>query len=68
MVFRHACKMGLEGILSKRLALPYRSGPSRDWIKVKNPDSPGMRRVRAGTWCRAAAAEFSMSELSIETI
>jgi ATP-dependent DNA ligase len=39
MVFRHACKMGLEGILSKRLALPYRSGPSRDWIKVKNPDS-----------------------------
>jgi hypothetical protein len=39
-VFRHACKMGLEGIVSKRLTAPYRSGPSRDWIKVKNPDSP----------------------------
>jgi len=39
-VFRHACKLGLEGIVSKRLSAPYRSGPSRDWIKVKNPDSP----------------------------
>ena len=46
MVFRHACKMGLEGIVSKRLAAPYRSGPSRDWLKVKNPDSPAMRRAR----------------------
>jgi ATP-dependent DNA ligase len=38
--------MGLEGIVSKRLAAPYRSGPSRDWIKVKNPDSPAMLRAR----------------------
>jgi bifunctional non-homologous end joining protein LigD len=50
MVFRHACKMGLEGIVSKRLTAPYRSGPSRDWIKVKNPDSPAMRRHREGRW------------------
>jgi hypothetical protein len=49
-VFRHACVRGLEGIVSKRLTAPYRSGPSRDWIKVKNPDSPAMRRARAGTW------------------
>jgi bifunctional non-homologous end joining protein LigD len=41
LVFRQACVMGLEGIVSKRLTAPYRSGPSRDWIKVKNPDSPG---------------------------
>jgi hypothetical protein len=26
----------------------YRSGPSRDWIKVKNPDSPAVLRARAG--------------------
>jgi ATP-dependent DNA ligase len=45
-VFRHACKLGLEGIVSKRLTAPYRSGPSRDWIKVKNPDSPAMIRAR----------------------
>jgi bifunctional non-homologous end joining protein LigD len=49
-VFLHAFKLGLEGIVSKRLTAPYRSGPSRDWIKVKNPDSPAMRRARAGTW------------------
>jgi bifunctional non-homologous end joining protein LigD len=49
-VFRHACAMGLEGIVSKRLTAPYRSGPSRDWIKVKNPDSPAMVRHREGTW------------------
>jgi bifunctional non-homologous end joining protein LigD len=36
-IFRQACRMGLEGIVSKRLGAPYRSGPSRDWLKVKNP-------------------------------
>jgi bifunctional non-homologous end joining protein LigD len=49
-VFRHACKLGLEGIVSKRLSTPYRSGPSRDWIKVKNPDSPAIVRFREGRW------------------
>jgi bifunctional non-homologous end joining protein LigD len=50
MVFRHACKLGFEGIVSKRLNAPYRSGPSRDWIKVKNPNSPAMIRAREGRW------------------
>jgi bifunctional non-homologous end joining protein LigD len=36
-VFRHACKMGLEGIVSKRKDSPYRSGRSPDWLKMKNP-------------------------------
>jgi ATP-dependent DNA ligase len=49
-VFRHACKLGFEGIVSKRLTAPYRSGPCRDWIKVKNPDSPAMVRHREGNW------------------
>jgi hypothetical protein len=35
---------GVEGIVSKRLSAPYRSGPLCDWIKVKNPDSPAMVR------------------------
>jgi hypothetical protein len=47
-VFRQACAMGLEGIVSKRLTAPYRSGPSRDWIKVKNPDSPATERGARG--------------------
>jgi len=36
-VFQHACKMGLEGIVSKRLGSRYRSGRSPDWLKFKNP-------------------------------
>jgi bifunctional non-homologous end joining protein LigD len=50
LLFVHACRMGLEGIVSKRLTAPYRSGPSRDWIKVKNPDSPAMIRAREAEW------------------
>lgn len=49
-VFDHACRMRLEGIVSKRLDAPYRSGRSGDWIKTKNPDSPAMQRVREGRW------------------
>jgi bifunctional non-homologous end joining protein LigD len=49
-IFQQACKMGLEGIVSKRLSAPYRSGPSRDWLKVKNPDSPAMIRAREVEW------------------
>jgi hypothetical protein len=32
------------------LSAPYRPGPSRDWIKVKNPDSPAMIRARDAEW------------------
>ena len=49
-IFRHACRMGLEGIVSKRLTAPYRSGPSRDWLKIKNPNSPAMIRAREVEW------------------
>ena len=43
-------KMGLDGLVSKRLSAPYRSGRSRDWLKVKNPDSPAMIRAREVVW------------------
>jgi bifunctional non-homologous end joining protein LigD len=49
LLFVHACRMGLEGIVSKRLSAPYRSGRCRDWLKVKNPDSPAMVRVVKGS-------------------
>ena len=39
IVFRHACKLGLEGIVSKRLGSPYRSGRSHDWLKFKNREA-----------------------------
>ena len=42
LVFAHACKIGLEGIVSKRKDSPYRSGRSPDWIKSKTPRSPAV--------------------------
>jgi bifunctional non-homologous end joining protein LigD len=42
LVFQHACKLGLEGIVSKRRNSPYRSGRSPDWIKSKNPSAPAV--------------------------
>ncbi|MGC2586181.1 MAG: hypothetical protein WA445_07845 [Pseudolabrys sp.] len=46
-MFAAACKLGLEGIVSKKLDPPYRSGPS-NWIKVKNPKAPAPIRVIEG--------------------
>jgi bifunctional non-homologous end joining protein LigD len=34
-VLREACRMGLEGIVSKRSELPYEFGRSRNWLKTK---------------------------------
>jgi bifunctional non-homologous end joining protein LigD len=44
VVFQHACKMGLEGIVSKRLGSRYRSGRSLDWLKFKNPEASAVKR------------------------
>jgi bifunctional non-homologous end joining protein LigD len=49
-VFQHACKMGLEGIVSKRLGSRYRSGRSPDWLKFKNPDAPAVKREAEEEW------------------
>jgi bifunctional non-homologous end joining protein LigD len=46
VIFEHACKLGLEGIVCKRIDLPYRAGPSKSWIKVKNKSHPAMLRVK----------------------
>jgi ATP-dependent DNA ligase len=50
VVFRHACKMGLEGIVSKRLGSSYRSGRSKDWLKMKNPAAPAVKREAEEDW------------------
>jgi bifunctional non-homologous end joining protein LigD len=51
-VFRHACKLGLEGIVSKRLGSPYVSGRSRHWVKSKNPAAPAVKREAEEDWGR----------------
>jgi bifunctional non-homologous end joining protein LigD len=50
IVFRHACKLGFEGIVSKRLGSPYISRRSRHWIKSKNPAAPAVTREVEEDW------------------
>jgi len=47
-LFRAACGLCLEGLVSKRRDRPYRAGRSPDWIKVKNPKHPAMTRLMDG--------------------
>jgi len=49
-MFQAACKLGLEGIVSKRIDAPYRSGPARSWLKTRNPKAPAATRAIDGTF------------------
>ena len=49
-MFDAVCKLGLEGIVSKKLTAPYRSGPSKSWIKVKNPQAAAATRAQDGSF------------------
>jgi bifunctional non-homologous end joining protein LigD len=51
-VFAHACKMGLEGIVSKRKDSAYRSGHSPDWLKIKNPAAAAVTREAEEDWSK----------------
>jgi 3'-5' exonuclease len=51
-VFREACRLGCEGIVSKKLGSIYRSGRSPLWLKVKNPNAPAVRREAEEDWGR----------------
>jgi hypothetical protein len=50
VVFQHACKLGCEGIVSKRIGSLYRSGRSPHWVKVKNPKAPAVKREAEEDW------------------
>ena len=51
-VFEHACRLGAEGIVSKKVDGTYRSGPCPVWIKVRNPASVAVQRERSENWNR----------------
>src|SRR6476620_5718815 len=51
-VFQHACKLGLEGVVSKRKDSRYISGRSLHWIKSKNPNAPAVKREAEIDWGR----------------
>jgi bifunctional non-homologous end joining protein LigD len=50
MIYRHACALGCEGIVSKRMGSPYRAGRSAHWLKVKNPAAPAVKREAEEEW------------------
>jgi ATP-dependent DNA ligase len=45
-IFAEVCRMGLEGIVSKRADSLYRAGPSKVWRKVKNANHPSIARIK----------------------
>jgi bifunctional non-homologous end joining protein LigD len=52
VVFQQACRLGCEGIVSKRLGSTYRRGRSPLWLKIKNPNAPAVRREAEEDWGR----------------
>ena len=58
-VFAHACKMGLDGIVSKRMDSRYRSSRSADWLQSKNPACAAVRGEPEENWRRRAPLAIS---------
>ncbi len=52
VVFAHACRLGAEGIVSKKVDGAYQCGPCKVWIKVRNPASIAVQRERSELWNR----------------
>jgi bifunctional non-homologous end joining protein LigD len=50
VIYKHACALGCEGIVSKRLGSPYPAGRSAHWLKVKNPAAPAVKQEAEEEW------------------
>ena len=50
IIYKHACGLGCEGIVSKRLGSPYQAGRSAYWLKIKNPAAPAGKREAEEEW------------------
>jgi bifunctional non-homologous end joining protein LigD len=50
IIYKHACALGCEGIVSKRLGSAYRGGRTGCWVKVKNPAAPAVTREAEEDW------------------
>jgi bifunctional non-homologous end joining protein LigD len=48
--YEHACKIGAEGMVSKRIGSRYVSGRTDKWVKTKNPTAPAVRRLEEEDW------------------
>ena len=52
VIYQHACVFGCEGIVSKQLGSAYRMGRTDQWLKIKNPVAPAVRREREIDWAK----------------
>ena len=50
IIYKHACALGCEGIVSKRLGSPYRAGRSAHWLEKKDPAAPAVKREAEEEW------------------
>jgi ATP-dependent DNA ligase len=67
-VYAAACHMGLEGIVSKRIDAPYRSGKSTAWLIIKDPAAPGdavYGTQRGGRWFGSRVISDPSLDLSL---
>ncbi|MFZ1885123.1 MAG: DNA ligase D [Rhodoplanes sp.] len=64
VVFDHACRMGLEGIVSKKIDAPYRSGRTRDWMKSK---CSARQEFVVGGFTLAAGSRRAIGALAVGT-
>ena len=52
IAFQHICRLGFEGIVSKKLGSKYESGRSTIWLKTINPKAPALQRLEQEDWRR----------------
>jgi bifunctional non-homologous end joining protein LigD len=60
--FEQACRLMLEGIVSKRAGAPYRPGRSADWLKTK---CTRRQEVVIGGWRRSTASGRDLGSLLV---
>jgi ATP-dependent DNA ligase len=49
-IYKQACKLGCEGIVSKEFGYPYRPGRVDHWLKIKNLAAPAVKREAEEDW------------------
>jgi bifunctional non-homologous end joining protein LigD len=52
VAFQHICRLGLEGIVSKKRGSRNESGRSSLWLKTINPNAPALQRLEQENWRR----------------
>jgi bifunctional non-homologous end joining protein LigD len=66
IVFDHACRLGLEGIVSNRRDTPYRSGRSGTWLKGEGPRAPGHVSRLGGSVLMTREASGAQFEIKVD--